>query len=150
MTRVRRLAGLLLAVILVLATSTAYAQQVRAAPDDDVTSLTPPPVPPPTNPVAGLAAPPDLSAVLGRPLVARDIAKQRERMEAMLKRRGFQAPRVSITTRPTDDPQRVVVIVDIDPGAPRRIERRVVYRFDGTLAEAEAAERTYAVKIGDR
>jgi outer membrane protein assembly factor BamA len=92
----------------------------------------------------------DSEIVTDGELVARDIPKQRERIEAVLKRRGFQAPRVSITTRPTDDPQRVVVLVDVDPGAPRRIERRVVYRFGGTQAEAEAAEKGYAVKVSDR
>jgi len=83
-------------------------------------------------------------------LVGRDVARHRARIEAALQRRGFPSPTVTITTRGTDDPLRDVVIVDVVAGPPRRIERRVVYPFRGTQAQTDDAERSYAVKPGDR
>lgn len=83
-------------------------------------------------------------------IVARDIPKHRARIEATLQRRGYQAPTVNITTRGTDDPLRVVVLVDVVAGAPRNIERRVLYPFRGTRAAIEDAETHYAVKAGSR
>lgn len=83
-------------------------------------------------------------------LVGRDVPVYRERIETLLQRRGFPAPRVTITTRATDDPLRVLVVVDINAGAPRRIERRTFYPFGGTRAEADLAERSYAMKPGER
>ncbi|HEY8076366.1 MAG TPA: POTRA domain-containing protein [Labilithrix sp.] len=92
----------------------------------------------------------DAELVTDGELVARDIAKARERIEAQLRRRGYPSPRVTINTRATVDPSRVVVLLDVDAGAPRRIERRVVYRSGGTRVEAETAERAYGAKQGDR
>src|SRR5262249_15866866 len=83
-------------------------------------------------------------------LVARDVPKQRWRVEAMLQGRGSPAPQVDISTRPPDDPLRVTVVVDVKVGAPRRIERRVVYPQGGTPAEAAHADKTYAAKAGER
>lgn len=81
-------------------------------------------------------------------LVASDVIRHRERIEATLQRRGFPAPTVSIVTRGTDDPLRVVVIVDVVAGAPRRIERRILYPFGGTKAAVDDAEKQYLVKTG--
>jgi outer membrane protein insertion porin family len=83
-------------------------------------------------------------------IVGRDVARHRMRIEATLQRRGFPSPTVTITTRGTDDPLRDVVLVDVVAGAPRRIERRVIYPFRGTANDVDDAERTYAVKPGAR
>ena len=83
-------------------------------------------------------------------IVGSEIARHRTRIEATLQRRGFPAPTVTITTRATDDPLRAVVIIDIVAGAPRRIERRVLYPFRGTQAGIEDAEKNYPVKTGAR
>lgn len=92
----------------------------------------------------------DADLVAEGELVGRDVVRHRTRIEALLQRRGFPAPTVSITTRGTDDPLRDVVLVDIVVGAPRRIERRVVYPFRGTQVATEDAERQYTVKTGAR
>jgi outer membrane protein insertion porin family len=81
-------------------------------------------------------------------LVSSEVPRHRELIEATLQRRGFPAPTVSIVTRGTDDPLRVVVIVDIVAGAPRRIERRILYPFGGTTEAVEDAEAQYLVKAG--
>ena len=92
----------------------------------------------------------DAELVAEGELVGRDVARHRARIEATLQRRGFPSPTVTITTRGTDDPLRDVVLVDVAPGAARRIERRVVYPFRGTQAQTDDAERTYGVKPGER
>lgn len=83
-------------------------------------------------------------------LVARDIPAWRARLDALLQRRGFPAPQVNISTRPTDDPLRVVLILDVHPGAPRRIERRVLYPVRGSPDEIDDAKKVYAVREGGR
>jgi outer membrane protein assembly factor BamA len=92
----------------------------------------------------------DADLVVEGEIVARDVARHRARIEATLQRRGYPSPTVTITTRATDDPLRDVVIVDVVAGAPRRIERRIVYPFRGTQAQTDDAERVYAAKTGDR
>jgi len=92
----------------------------------------------------------DADLTIDGELVGRDVPRHRARIEALLQRRGFPAPTVSITTRGTDDPLRVVALVDVNVGAPRRIERRVVYPFRGTPAAVEDAEKFYTVKTGAR
>jgi outer membrane protein assembly factor BamA len=83
-------------------------------------------------------------------IVGRDVLRQRAKIEVLLQRRGFPAPTVLISTRGTDDPLRVVVLVDVLAGAPRNIERRVIYPFRGTQAAVEDAEKRYSVKTGAR
>ena len=83
-------------------------------------------------------------------LVARDIPKHIARIEALLQRRGFPSPMVSLSTRPTGDPLRVVLLLDIHVGAPRNIERRVIYPFRGTPEASADAESHYPMKPGAR
>ena len=83
-------------------------------------------------------------------IVGRDVNRHRAKIEALLQRRGFPSPTVSITTRGTDDPLRAVVIVDVVAGAPRNIERRVIYPFRGTQGAVEDAEKSYTMKRGAR
>ncbi len=83
-------------------------------------------------------------------IVASDLPMLEARLDALIQRRGFPAPRVAITTRPTNDPLRVVVDVSASVGAPRRIERRVIYPTGATKEEIEDAERSYTMKTGMR
>lgn len=81
-------------------------------------------------------------------IVGSEVQHHRALIEAMLQRRGFPSPTVTISTRGTDDPLRVVVIVDVVPGAPRRTERRVIYPFGGTKEAVQDAEASYLIKPG--
>jgi outer membrane protein insertion porin family len=92
----------------------------------------------------------DADLVTDGELVAGQVHAHADRIEAQLMRRGFSAPQVKISTRPTDDPLRVVVDVDIQVGAPRKIERRVVYPIGAGRPEASFVERAYTAKAGDR
>jgi len=83
-------------------------------------------------------------------LVARDIPALQARIDAIIQRRGFPAPQIAISTRPTNDPLRVVLILDISPGAPRRIERRVLYPVRATKEEIDDADKQYAVRANAR
>lgn len=92
----------------------------------------------------------DLDLTTDGELVASDLPGLDARLEALIQRHGFPAPRVAITTRGTNDPLRVVVDVSASVGAPRRIERRVIYATGATKEEIEDAERFYSMKTGMR
>ncbi|MBX3231824.1 MAG: BamA/TamA family outer membrane protein [Labilithrix sp.] len=84
-------------------------------------------------------------------VVASELPKQHTRLEAILQRHGFSGPSVAITTRPSrTDPLRVRVDVSVTVGAPRKIERRVIYTEGATPEEREDAERFYGLKTGAR
>lgn len=92
----------------------------------------------------------DLDLATDGELVASEIPGHLARLEALLQRRGFPAPRVAITTRGTGDPLRVILDISASVGAPRRIERRVLYPSGATKEEIEDAEQFYAMKVGMR
>ncbi len=83
-------------------------------------------------------------------LVASELPRLEARLDALIQRHGFPAPRVAITTRATNDPLRVIVDVSASVGAPRKIERRVIYTTGATKDEIEDAERFYGVSRGMR
>jgi outer membrane protein insertion porin family len=92
----------------------------------------------------------DLDLTTDGEIVSSELPGQVARLEALLQRRGFPAPQVAITTRPTNDPLRVILEVSASVGAPRKIERRVLYPTGATKEELEDAERFYAMKVGMR
>lgn len=92
----------------------------------------------------------DLDFATEGEIVASEIPDHVARLEALIQRRGFPAPRVAITTRPTDDPLKVVLEVSASVGAPRRIERRVIYPAGATREEVSDVERFYSMKVGMR
>jgi outer membrane protein assembly factor BamA len=83
-------------------------------------------------------------------LAANELDPHAARLSTIMQRRGFPAPRVTMTTRPTNDPLRVVLEIAVSAGAPRRIERRALYPTRATREEAEDAERFYGLKVGAR
>ena len=92
----------------------------------------------------------DAELAIDGEIVGRDVIRHKAKIEALLQRRGFPSPTVIIGTRGTDDPLRVVVLVDVIAGAPRNIERRVLYPFRGTPEAVQDAEKTYTAKTGAR
>ena len=83
-------------------------------------------------------------------LVAREIVSYEKRIENVLQQHGFPTPQVNLTTRGTTDPLRVIVLINVDAGPPRRVERRVFYPRGGTPGEIDSAQQRYALKPGDR
>jgi outer membrane protein insertion porin family len=92
----------------------------------------------------------DLDLSTDGEIVASEISSHVARLDAIVQRRGFPAPRVAITTRPTNDPLRVILEVSASVGAPRKIEQRALYPTGATKDEIEDAERFYPMKVGAR
>jgi outer membrane protein insertion porin family len=67
-----------------------------------------------------------------------------------LRARGFWSAAVQVETRPTDDPMRVVLSVEVNAGSPRRIADRVMV-LPSVRAEAlNDVVKGYGVDAGDR
>ncbi len=86
----------------------------------------------------------------GGELVGADLADKQERMETFLARHGYPDATVSLTARVTDDPLRVVVLLEVHPETPRILDRRVFFVYDATPEEVRSATDVYKVKSGDR
>jgi outer membrane protein insertion porin family len=59
-----------------------------------------------------------------------EIPLYRARMERYLARRGFPTGTVTIQSRETDDPTRVLILIDVSAGGARILQRRVFYVVD--------------------
>jgi len=86
----------------------------------------------------------------GGELVGKDIADQENRVEALLARRGYPSAEVKITTRPTDAPERVLVLIDVVPGAPFAVGRRLFFVSGADPGAVRETTEGYAVKPGGR
>jgi outer membrane protein assembly factor BamA len=87
---------------------------------------------------------------VGGELIARDLPDAKERVKAVLRRHGYPEGDVTFTLREMDDPTGVVVMVEVLPGAPARISRRVLYVFGADPTEIDAVTSTYAIDARDR
>ncbi len=85
-----------------------------------------------------------------------DLPLYKERAERYLARAGFPTATVKIESRETDDPERVLVLIDVFPGGPRILQRRVFYVIDenGTPAPSPRTLNPvlegYRVGVGGR
>ncbi|HEY2514285.1 MAG TPA: POTRA domain-containing protein, partial [Polyangiaceae bacterium] len=86
----------------------------------------------------------------GGEILGTDIPEYQERLLRYLARRGYPTASVTLTTRDTDDPARVMVIVDIAPGGPRVLQRRVFYVFGAESRVLHPVLEDYRVTVGDR
>ena len=86
----------------------------------------------------------------GGEFIALDADGIKQRIADYYMRHGYPSATVSLTVRATDDPQRVLVFLDIQPGKPWTIEQR---KFIVTGDASEAVRGMldgYATKVGDR
>lgn len=87
---------------------------------------------------------------VGRGLTAKDLPRAAERMRKELRRRGFPEALVSVRAVDTDDPLEVLVVVDVIPGAPRRVRERLFGVFpDENAPGLRTALEGYTVVEGD-
>ena len=86
----------------------------------------------------------------GGELVGADVDETRDRIRRFLAHRGYPTSRVDLETRATDDPARALLIVDVDPGPPRRIDGRHFYVFGATDAQVLPVTSVYNVRPNDR
>ena len=81
----------------------------------------------------------------GGEVIGIELPEYKERIRHYLARRGYPSPSVDITSRETDDPTRVLVIVDVAPGVPRILARRGFYVFDADARALSSTVETYRV-----
>ncbi|MGH7280802.1 MAG: POTRA domain-containing protein [Polyangiaceae bacterium] len=86
----------------------------------------------------------------GGELVGADLADKQDRLEAFLARHGYPDATVSLTTRLTDDPQRVFLLLEVKAGAPRTIDKRYFFVLNAPREALTATTDAYTVKAGDR
>ncbi len=92
----------------------------------------------------------DLDLAEGGEIIGVDIPEYRRRIERYMARRGFPTPIVSIESRPTDDPTRVLVLLDVGTGLPRLLDRRAFYVFDADARELQPTLDSYRAAVGAR
>lgn len=86
----------------------------------------------------------------GGEILANELTPRKRRIQALLARRGFPDAQVEITTRQTDTPLRVLLILDVNAGAARKIGRRVFYVFGSKADDLAPYTKPYEVDRGDR
>jgi len=86
----------------------------------------------------------------GGELVASSVPEIKKRVEAVVKKRGFPQPKIALTTRATDDPSKVITLLDVDPGEPDLIRTRVFYVIGPAPPNFDDVKPKYAVRTGDR
>lgn len=86
----------------------------------------------------------------GGELVGSELYERQDRMESFLARRGYPDASIALETRTTDDPLKIVLVMDVTPGDPRLIDQRVFYVASGKDSELRAVTGSYRVKTGER
>ena len=86
----------------------------------------------------------------GSEIVADEIDSIEHRIEHYFALHGYPSATAEFTTRVTDDPARVLVIVEVVPGPARLIDDRRFYVFGTPSEQVTAAEASYAVGAHDR
>jgi len=86
----------------------------------------------------------------GGEVLGNDLDLRKRRIEVLLARHGFPQPQVDLTTRQTDAPTRVLLLLDINGGVPREVQRRVFYVFGAKEDDVRRYTKDYSVDKGDR
>jgi outer membrane protein insertion porin family len=86
----------------------------------------------------------------GGEILGDEIDVRKRRIVALLARRGFPEAQVDITMRETDTPTRILLILDVNPGLPRDVGRRVFYVFGAKAEDLARYTKPYEVDRGDR
>jgi outer membrane protein assembly factor BamA len=86
----------------------------------------------------------------GGEIVSDGLGAMERRIERYFAVHGYPAAKAKMTTRDTDDPTRALLVVDVDPGAPRIIDSRRFYVIGSNRDRVEKAESAYTVAAGAR
>jgi outer membrane protein assembly factor BamA len=92
----------------------------------------------------------DADLAEGGEVIGADLDTYGRRIEHYLARRGFPSPKVHVTSRDTDDPTRVLMLIDVVSGTARKIERRAFYVEGADARELSTTLEGYRVAVGDR
>ncbi len=88
----------------------------------------------------------------GSEITESSLREARSRVLEVYRRHGYARARVTITTRDTDDPMKVLVDVAVEPGEARRISRRIFVvepAYHRLLGEIEQSYRIGAGDVAD-
>src|SRR5439155_10194319 len=58
--------------------------------------------------------------------------------------------KIDLGVRETDRKNRILLIVTVTPGKPRKLQRRVFYAVEADKRDIEPVTADYAMKVGDR
>ena len=86
----------------------------------------------------------------GGELLGSEIPLCKQRIEALFARRGFPDVQVDLSTRQTDVASHVLLLLDVNPGPPRKVGQRVFYTFGATALVLDRYTKGYDVDKGDR
>ena len=86
----------------------------------------------------------------GGELVLADLPDKQDRIESYLGRHGYPDATVSLTTRLTDDPLKVFLLLEVKPGQVRKIQKRYFFVLNAPREALESTTDAYTVKTGDR
>lgn len=86
----------------------------------------------------------------GGEIVARDVPRLKEKVKSLLARRGYPAANVALSTSPGADRAHVAVNVDLVPGLPRLVDKKVFFFTRGSAEDFTRHTETYAVREKDR
>jgi len=86
----------------------------------------------------------------GGEVVGAELGEASTRIERDMALHGYPAARANVQTRATDDPTRTLVLVDVLPGAPRRVDQREIYVFAANREAILAVATAYGVRVKDR
>ncbi|MEO9142900.1 MAG: POTRA domain-containing protein [Polyangiaceae bacterium] len=86
----------------------------------------------------------------GGELVGAELGDKQEKLENFLARHGWPDATVSLTTRLTDDPLKVFLLVEVKPGKPRTIDKRYFFVLNAPRDALTQQTDAYTVKAGDR
>lgn len=92
-----------------------------------------------------------VGAQVGKELVEDDLTRIEARLRDEHERHGFPNARAQVTAIDTDDPLRIALRVDLQPGTPRRIEQLKFYAWpDPEEPVLRGLLPLYRIKRGDR
>jgi outer membrane protein insertion porin family len=86
----------------------------------------------------------------GGEVVGADVEEATGRIERYFALHGYPSAKVDITSRDTDDPKRVAIIIAVTPGAARLVDGRRFYVFGAPADQVLPLTSGYAVSAGDR
>jgi len=86
----------------------------------------------------------------GGEILGTDLRARKRRIEVLFRRHGFPNPNVDISTRQTDSPTRVLLLIDVNAGQPLKIQRRIFYTFGAKAEDLDPYTKNYDVDRGDR
>ncbi|MEO8876934.1 MAG: POTRA domain-containing protein, partial [Polyangiaceae bacterium] len=86
----------------------------------------------------------------GGELVLADLPEKQDRIESFLARHGYPDATVSLTTRLTDDPLKVFLLLEVKPGEVRKIQKRYFFVLNAPREALQSTTDAYTVKTGDR